>query len=551
MAASAVAAAATATAAPPPVRLMPTRCHKCSTGSRLSSSVGRSSSGRSLPRRQQLGSITRHRPLTQQPPPLLHRHRITPASGMARGIGGEGEDDGGSVADRARSRAWFQGLSSPFDREIFLLAIPALFSVLLDPIMGMVSTAIVGSRLGTASLAAVGLCTIVFNFSNFVFNFLLYTTTPRIAEAAARKDTGAVSRITAQGLWIATTIGVCMSVLLWRQCPAIFASMGAKPEVAAQAVAYMRARCIASPAILCYYVLSGTFRGFKDTRSPLAAGVVGNLLHLALILVLVFGLGWGVAGAGLATSLSHWAALSYLIGTVLSRGYMRFADLARPPAWRDVAPMLRNGVFLSTRSLLAMGMLMWATRLIAGFGAVGLAAHEVLRQIWVFSNQFFTSMDIATQSLVAFHLGKGDRRSAAAVFRRTLTVAVAAGVLITGGLLASQASLPAVFTKDAEVVRQVAMVLPLIAAFMPLDAAASVMDGVLLGSQEAGWLSKTMAITAGVCGIGLLFCQRQGWPLITIWAVIKFLTVGRLIGNTWRLWSPKGPLAGELRGVQA
>jgi Na+-driven multidrug efflux pump len=64
-------------------------------------------------------------------------------------------------------------------------------------------------------------------------------------------------------------------------------------------------------------------------------------------------------------------------------------------------------------------------------------------------------------------------------------------------------------------------VLPLIAAFMPLDAAASVMDGVLLGSQEAGWLSKTMAITAGVCGIGLLFCQRQGWPLITIWAVIK------------------------------
>lgn len=25
------------------------------------------------------------------------------------------------------------------------------------------------------------------------------------------------------------------------------------------------------------------------------------------------------------------------------------------------------------------------------------AAHEVLRQIWVFSNQFFTSMDIATQ----------------------------------------------------------------------------------------------------------------------------------------------------------
>lgn len=27
---------------------------------------------------------------------------------------------------------------------------------------------------------------------------------------------------------------------------------------------------------------------------------------------------------------------------------------------------------------------------------------------------------------------------------------------------------------------------------------------------------------------------------------LQFLTVGRLIGNTWRLWSRSGPLAGEL-----
>ena len=190
------------------------------------------------------------------------------------------------------------------------------------------------------------------------------------------------------------------------------------------------------------------------------------------------------------------------------------------------------------------------------------------------------------QSLVAFHLGKGDRRSAADVFRRTLSLAVFAGVLIMGGLLAAQTSLPGVFTQDAAVVQQVKLVrlmrgpegaalcaamylagllcwrclwtclspgtasalpllpcpaplrppqvLPLIAVFMPLDAAASVMDGVLLGSQEAGWLSKTMAVTAGVCAVGLLASQRLAWPLTTIWFVIKFLAVGRLIGaRSW------------------
>lgn len=470
---------------------------------------------------------------------------------MVRGLaaGTDEGDDAGALDVEAAAAAWWRNLSSPYDREIFLLAIPALFSVLLDPIMGMVSTAVIGSKLGTAPLAAVGLVTICFNFSNFIWNFLLYTTTPRIAAAAARKDDAGVSQIAAQGLWLAGAIGLSMTLLLSTQCPRIFAAMGAAPEVVGPAVAYMRARCLASPAILGYYVLSGTFRGFKDTRTPLAAGMFSNVLHLGLLVALVFGLGWGVAGAGLATSISHWAGLAFLLATVLGRGYMRTPDLARPPTWREVAPMLRNGLFLSARSLLAMGSLMWATRLIAGFGAVGLAAHEILRQIWVFSNQAFTSLDIATQSLVAFHLGKADRRSAAAVFRRTLSLALFAGVLILGLLLAGRHSLPGVFTKDPAVVRQVAAVLPLIAAYMPLDAAASVMDGVLLGSQEAGWMGRTMVFTAAACACGLVLCQRMHWPLVGIWFVIKFLTVGRLVGNTWRLWSRSGPLAGELRAA--
>ena len=154
--------------------------------------------------------------------------------------------------------------SSPYDKEIFTLAIPALFSMLLDPLMGVVDTAIVG-RLGTEPLAAVGLSTVLYNFSNFIWNFLLYTTTPRIAAAVSRDDKRAISTITSQGLWVAAGIGIMMTSVLWTQCPSMFAAMGATPGVMQHAVPYLRGRCIASPAILMLYVLSGTFRGFKDT----------------------------------------------------------------------------------------------------------------------------------------------------------------------------------------------------------------------------------------------------------------------------------------------
>ncbi len=48
-------------------------------------------------------------------------------------------------------------------------------------------------------------------------------------------------------------------------CPSTSALLRST-QVVVHAVAYMRMRCLASPAILMYYVLSGTFRGFKDTK---------------------------------------------------------------------------------------------------------------------------------------------------------------------------------------------------------------------------------------------------------------------------------------------
>lgn len=60
-----------------------------------------------------------------------------------------------------------------------------------------------------------------------------------------------------------------------------------------------------------------------------------------------------------------------------------------------------------------------------------------------------------------------------------------------------------------------------------------------------------MMATSLACSVGLLCCQRLAAPITAIWFVIKFLTVGRLVGNAYRLWSKDGPLGNELRGGAA
>ena len=68
---------------------------------------------------------------------------------------------------------------------------------------------------------------------------------------------------------------VHLSAQLTKQCVGI-AEMGAKAEVAEMAMTYLRCRAIAAPISLAMFVATGSFRGFKDTRSAFQHMLTGS-----------------------------------------------------------------------------------------------------------------------------------------------------------------------------------------------------------------------------------------------------------------------------------
>ena len=121
-------------------------------------------------------------------------------------------------------------LRSKYDREILLLALPALGALASEPLYVLVDTAIVG-HLGTTQLASLAIAATVLSTAFTIFNFLTYGTTAQVARLHGAGRNEAAARLGSQALWLALGIGVVLCVLLELFAPAIVSLMGGEGEI--------------------------------------------------------------------------------------------------------------------------------------------------------------------------------------------------------------------------------------------------------------------------------------------------------------------------------
>ena len=93
-------------------------------------------------------------------------------------------------------------LRSRYDREILLLALPALGALAAEPLYILVDTAIVG-HLGTIQLASLAIAATVLSTAFTIFIFLTYGTTAQVARLHGAGRDGDAAALGSQALWLA------------------------------------------------------------------------------------------------------------------------------------------------------------------------------------------------------------------------------------------------------------------------------------------------------------------------------------------------------------
>lgn len=414
------------------------------------------------------------------------------------------------------------------DGPILELAVPALAGLAADPLVSLVDTAFVG-HLGSIPLAALGVNASVFSMAFVIFNFLAYGTTPRVGRALGDENRREAGRVVMQALTLAVASGAVALAALQLFADPILAAMGAQGEMRGPALSYLRIRAFAGPAVLLISAGRGAFRGYQDTRTPMMVTLGLNVVNLVLDPILIFGLGWGLVGAAIATAIAQWCGALAFVVLLLVRRREELGIEIELPKVAELLPFLRVGWELFLRTAALIGTMTLATAIAARVGVTAVAAHQVANQLWLFLALVVDALAVSGQALVSQHLGAGEEDEARAVSNRLLQWGILVGVVLALGFAGLRPWLPGWFSDDPETVQRVYDIFIFVILLQPLNGLVFVWDGIFMGAESFAYLAKAMLVSAVAAAAVLLLVQPMGWGLDGVWWGITTLMLVRVV----------------------
>ena len=437
-------------------------------------------------------------------------------------------------------------MSHSLNRRILELALPAFAALVAQPLFVMADTAIVG-QLGTDPLAGLGVGSTLTLALVGVFVFLAYGSTATVARlvGANREKDAAESGV--QAMWLALVVGAVTGLVSWGFAPQLAAVLGAGGTVHEQAVAYLHWSLPGLPGMFLVLAATGTLRGMADGRTPMVLAIGAAVLNLVGDVVLVFGLGMGIAGSGAATAFAE-TLMGLTAAGIVARGAAGVGAGWRPRL-AGMRTSLLVGVPLLIRTLALRAALLLTTWTAARSGAVALAAHQVGFTIWSFLQYVLDALAIAGQTLIGQALGASRPDEARALSRRMTGWSLCAGLLLGGVTLFVRHPLAALFTPDPGVRDAVAAVLEVIGCTLVIASWVTLFDGVLIGAGDGPYLAWASIITLVVYApmiLAVAWYAPAGIPGLTwLWLAFSLGFMGvRALTLWWRERSDAWLVAG-------
>jgi putative MATE family efflux protein len=343
-------------------------------------------------------------------------------------------------------------------------------------------------------------------------------------------------------LWLSVAISLVLAGLGMAINHIVMQQLGAEPGVIELALPYSTIIFLVIPCTVLLQVLSSVLQGTGDTRTPMYALIVVNLLHILMAYPLIYGR-WGlpalgIKGAAVAVGLAEAIGVAYLLWQcrpILKPSLALRLDLVRS-IWDVGAPVSGE------RIVQQAGILIY-TKLVLIYGTVTYAAHQVGLSIESLSFLPGYGFAIAAATMVGQSIGAGKYTRAKLenweANRLALVIMAGMGVVF----FFFPYLLLRAFTTDDAVIELGTMFLKIVALLQIPLALTMVLAGSLRGAGDTRFIMG--ATTVGMWGVRVpmalivalwlhLSVYYVWMAMIADWTVRMALLLWRYQSERWR-----------------
>ncbi|KQZ23886.1 MATE family efflux transporter [Microbacterium sp. Root553] len=291
-------------------------------------------------------------------------------------------------------------------RVILSFSIPLLLGNVVQQMYQFADAVVVGRHLGVQSLAAVGATgSLLFLLIGFAWGLTSGFAIP-IAQAFGAGDGAAVRRSVATGVILTGATSVVLTVVAPLIAAPLLDLLQTPSELMPEATTFTQISFIGASATMFFNYLSAIIRAIGDSRTPLIFLTVSCVLNVALVVLMVGPLAWGVGGAALATVIAQ--AVSVVLCLEFVRRRLPMLHLRRAD-WRvshdDVREHLRLGLPMGFQaSIIAIGTLAVQVALNT-LGSDAVAAYTTASRVDGLAVAFLSSLGLASSMYAAQNLG--------------------------------------------------------------------------------------------------------------------------------------------------
>ena len=339
-------------------------------------------------------------------------------------------------------------------KQLVLFVIPIWLGTFFQQLYNAADAMFVGRFVGKAALAAVGGPTSqIVNLLVGVFVELAAGSSVIIAQYFGAKCDKKAGRAIHTAMAVAIICGVFITAAGLVFSPILLRSMDVEGDVFKMANTYLRIYFSGTLFITIYNMGSSALRALGDSKRPFYYLVSGCLTNIVLDYVLIRWVGWGVAGAAIATVISEALSTVLIIRALchLSEDYrLHFKQITIHCG--TLKRMLSIGVPEGMQQVLySISNILIQTN-IDGFGTDSIAAMSAYSKVDAFFWLTLESFGIAITAMAGQFYGAGRISGLKKSVRICLVICAGIAVVISVLLLLVGRTLFGLFTDDPNVI---------------------------------------------------------------------------------------------------